>query len=829
MTSSKHTHFQRVSCASLFLLLCLATLTTPRLCLAQDQRFDVHATLETFCIRCHGEEKQKGERRYDQLRLPIENSDTLLDVQDMIDQLVLGDMPPRKADQPDDDTRQDLINALREQAAHYYETQQSSGGETVLRRLNRREYRNTVRDLLHLNMQMFDPTQRFPRDQTTKHFDNVGNTLATSGFLLEQYLLAADQIIERALTPQTQPEIQTWEFRDDFVQQPELTYSHKEAFDSKFMCIHETINSEKHWGEYAPILKFQNGVPHQGRYEIRLLLEAKHRDHPHPESRVSIDKDEPMLMGIIPGNVRFGALHNPQPFETVLAQINIPDGEPQWHTRTVWLDKGFSPRFIYINGPSEARSNQSRFGQELLKQKGGDNKTFGNHYIMAMVHAQLPHIRIHEIEIKGPIYDQWPTQSRQDILGDQPFSPDRLEATLATFMAKAYRREVTPQEVQRLLKVAHRSQADGRSPYESLKDSLKAALCAPGFLYLNEEADTPEDSKLNDIALVNRLAYFLWSSMPDEQLRETANHGAIQNTQTLEAQIDRMLADPKAQAFYQGFLDSWIGLRDLGGMPPARKSFPVYYEKNLRPLMLKETQLFLRHLIEENLSLINFLDSDFTFANKTLAQFYDLPPMQGYDFKKVPLNTPRRGGLLGQASVLTVTANGIETSPVTRGIWVLENILGTPPPPPPDDVEPLDPDIRGAKTIREQLAKHRDTPACNECHQKIDPAGFALENFDPIGQWRSTYAKSKPVDASGVFRNGDTFQDVVGLKKILLHRQDQFARSLIENLLTYGTGRQMEAVDRPELDRLLDELKRKDYRLRDLLTMVIQSPIFQSR
>ena len=409
------------------------------------------------------------------------------------------------------------------------------------------------------------------------------------------------------------------------------------------------------------------------------------------------------------------------------------------------------------------------------------------------------------------------------------FPPDRLEEVLTQFMNKAYRRKVTPEEVQRMLEVAKRSQAGGRTPYESLKDSLKAVLCAPGFIYLNEDAETDENSKLSDIAFVNRLAYFLWSSMPDEQLREAASNHTIQDPATLLAEVDRMLADPKAQAFYEGFLDSWIGLRDLGSTPPARQSFPVYYEKNLRPLMLKESQLFLRHLMEENLSLLHFLDSDFTFANKTLAQFYDLPPMQGYAFRKVQLDTPKRGGLLGQASVLTVTANGIETSPVTRGRWVLENILGSTPPPPPDDVEPLDPDIRGAKTIREQLAKHRDTPACNECHRKIDPSGFALENFDPIGQWRTTYSETQPVDAAGVFQSGETFHDVAELKKILFHRKDQFARSLIEELLTYGTGRHMEAVDRPEIDRLLDELKQKDYRLRDLLMMVIQSSVFQSR
>ena len=245
--------------------------------------------------------------------------------------------------------------------------------------------------------------------------------------------------------------------------------------------------------------------------------------------------------------------------------------------------------------------------------------------------------------------------------------------------------------------------------------------------------------------------------------------------------------------------------------------------------MLQETQLFTRHLVNENLSLLNFLNSDFTFANKTLAQFYELPPMKGYEFQKVALTDGKRGGLLGHSSVLTVTANGIETSPVTRGVWVLENLLGTPPSPPPDDVELPDPDARGAKSIREQLEKHRNTPACNECHQKIDPPGFALENFTPIGKWRDRYNGTGKIDTSGVFSDGSEFSDIVGMKKILLQRPDQFSRTLIKKLLIYGTGRQIEATDRPEIDRLVEEVKKSNYRFRDTLMLVIQSSIFQSK
>lgn len=826
----------------------LFALTAP--CVAQDPTLNVQRALTTYCTSCHGAKTQKSERRVDLLRFPIEDNDSLALTQEIIDELVLEEMPPHDAKQPDAKTRQALIQSLRKHMERFRETHESSGGETVLRRLNRREYRNTVRDLLNLDMQMFDPTQKFPRDQTTEHFDNVGNTLVTTGFLLEQYLSAADQVIEKALSPETKPNVQTWRFKAPFQQQPELTFPQKVAYDSKYLCLLEAINSMNHFGEYAPILEFKEGVPHDGRYEIRVLAEAKNRNHRHPESKVSIDKDEPMWLGIVPGNTGFGELHQPQPFEDLLARHKVPDGEAQWLTSEVWLDKGFTPRFIYINGPSRVRDNMGRLGLELIKKKKVKNDRFGRHYAMAMKFAELPHIRIHQIEIKGPIYDQWPPESHRAILGDEGFSRDRASKIISTFMNSAYRRQATPEERNGIFDVARRSLATGRSPYESTKDTLKAILCSPAFLYLDEQTivldrsaiqaldrgaingDTSQ-SRLTDVAFANRLAYFLWSSMPDERLLATARDQSIRNPQTLQSEVARMLRDPRANAFFEGFPDSWLMLRDLGTQPPDRKTFTdrVYYEKNLRPLMRQETQLFVRHLMEENLSLLNFLDSDFTFANKTLSQFYKLPPMPGYEFRKVKLNTKKRGGLLGHASVLTVTANGIETSPVTRGVWVLGNLFGSPPPPPPDDVEPLDPDIRGATTVREQLAKHRSVAACNECHQKIDPLGFALENFDVIGRYRSNYnnGNGPKIDASGAFAGGDRFDDVVGLKQALMERKDQFTRALIEKLLVYGTGRRMEIIDRPEIDRLLDEFKVRDYRFRDGLMAVIESSVFQSR
>jgi hypothetical protein len=317
--------------------------------------------------------------------------------------------------------------------------------------------------------------------------------------------------------------------------------------------------------------------------------------------------------------------------------------------------------------------------------------------------------------------------------------------------------------------------------------------------------------------------------MPDAELLELAASGKLLDANTLEAQTERMLNDPKSDAFLEGFLASWLTLRDLGSMPPDRGQFRAFYHDDLDSAMREETRLFTRHLLNENLGIKHFLNADFTFVNKPLANLYGIEPPNGQGFHRVPLADGRRGGLLGHASVLTVTANGIETSPVVRGVWLLENILGTPPSPPPPDVEPLDPDIRGATTIRDQLQKHRSVASCNDCHRKIDPLGFALENFDPIGLYRNTYGKSTKIDASGVLPNGKAFQDVEGLKHILLEQKDQFATALTGKLLAYATGRPTEPADRPEINRILKDLHTRKDGFRDLVKLVVLSEPLRSK
>ena len=799
---------------------------------AESFQTTVKPFLNTYCTKCHGAKQQKGERRFDQLPAEIRDDNTLVDFQDILDQLNLAEMPPKEASQPPVEEQRAVIAWLTRNIASHHQARQGTGDETVLRRLNSREYRNTVRDLLHLNMTMFDPTVGFPRDQTTEHLDNVGETLVTSGHLLARYLAAADQVINKALTPTARPKIQTWSFRDRFKQQPEIDQVHVKTNGFSRITLYDVVGADKPEGAYGPILAFKEGVPLDGIYELRIKAEAVNRLHPYDPKFLGTDPEEPLRLGIVAGNYAAGPLHKPQPIEPLLAEIDLAD-EQKWYTVRVWLDAGYTPRFTFRNGLMDVRSLWSQLLRKYKDQFPARTDTgIVEARFNAIKYGKLPQIHIHEIEIEGPFYETWPLPGQRELLGDDwgtAQRPDSLSETqmrqhLTAFASRAYRRPATSEEIDRIIRVITVRREAGRDSLEAYLDGLKMVLCSPNFLYLDKQSST--DDSFSQFALASRLSYFLWSSMPDEELIELAARSQLGQPEVLTSQVERMLSDPKSNALVDGFLDSWLTLRDLGSSPPDRSKFADFYHYDLDNAMRQETRLFTRYLLDNNLSVVNFLDSDFTFVNKRLADLYNCERPAGSGFERVTLTDRRRGGLLGQASVLTVTANGIDTSPVVRGVWLLENILGTPPSPPPPDVEPLDPDIRGAKTIRDQLSKHRDVASCYDCHRKIDPLGFALENFDPIGNWRETYGRDASIDASGELPNGKAFHDIEGLKMILVAQRSQFAKSLTEKLLAYAIGRRVAPSDRPHVDVILAESAANGEGLRDLITLVVKSEPF---
>lgn len=830
--------------------------------------------LRKYCYQCHGATEREADRRFDLLKFPLSDDNALIDFQDVLDQLNLGEMPPPGEKQPDPSEAAKVVDWLTAEIANFQKQRQGTGGETVLRRLNRREYANTVSDLLHLNTSSFDPTVGFPEDQKIEHFDNQGHALVTSGFLLDQYLKSADEIMAKALPGLVKPERQEWKFRGGF-QQGEFTgfitdVELSEKSDQQLSQLRGTVRSlakatepakaatirdraaadfenivntaeriptqirlyehprsQRHVGSYGYVSDFEKGVPQDGYYLISVEVEALNRVPPYEENYAQTRTEEPLILGFVTGDVKEGPLHLPQKIEPELARFELADGKQTVQAR-VWLNQGTTPRFIYVNGSHRARGAHIEVGTMLMREAGLKPKKSNDAYKYGLQHAKLPHIRINSVFVRGPIYEKWPTQTQIELLGGAEFDRLRNRANLTEFMKRAYRREPTNDEIGRILKVIETRESQGVESLDAYRDGLKAVLCSPGFLYLDEPAiETANGKRLSNDAIAARLSYFLWSSMPDERLFSLAAAGKLSDPKVLERQFDRMLTDPKSDRFVRDFLASWLNLDALGSTPPDLSAFKAYYIDDLATAMKKETFLFTRHILDEGLSIDQFIDSDFTFVNSGLARLYQLDVTNvGGEYEKVNTASGPRGGLLGQASVLTVTANGVDTSPVVRGVWLLENILGTPPSPPPPDVEPLDPDIRGAGTIREQIEKHRNNPACASCHNKIDPLGFALENFDAIGRFRSNYRGRGKIEPSGKMPNGSSFETVSEFKTALLNQREKFARALIRKLMTYSLGRPLDISDRPEMDAILSDLSKHDFQFRYLIKRIVLSDTF---
>jgi hypothetical protein len=630
-----------------------------------------------------------------------------------------------------------------------------------------------------------------------------------------------------------------WHFTNNFRQYEELSGSHKSVFNYNFLCLYEQPNTDTRQGGYGHIEDFLEGVPVSGLYVIEVNAQALHRDTHYDPKIFRIDFSEPFQIGVVPGDVTKGHIHYPQSVEPLLGKAIVPDAEPEWIIFRVWLEAGQTPRFIFPNGPYESRASvietNRRYKDEFKNPKNG-----GVSRATLLREGALPHIRIGEIKIRGPIPEPGGSKEERAVFGESGFQADEAMQQLAEFARKAFRRPLTDSDRQRIERFHKGLLAKDMAARDAALATVKMILCSPSFLYFSEITEDA-DASLQPHDLATRLSYTLWAAPPDQQLHEEANNERLQTKPQLTVQIERLMNDPRSNAFVSGFLDSWLNLRDLGNQPPPRKTANEFYAENLPRSMKRETQLFFQNLLEQNGSIMDFLNAEYTFVDKQLAKLYQLPNWetlrQSDGFQKVELTeNQRRGGLLGMASVLTVSANGVDTSPVTRGAWILENILGTPSPPPPDEVPSIDSDVSAATTIREKLSIHREDNACNICHRNIDPLGFPLENFDAIGRWRSKYSASKgrqpssPIDPSGQLTTGESYANFAEFKRVLTKtRGDVFARSLIESLLAYSTGRNMERLDQYEIDDILARVKANDYGLRTAVTEVLTSEIFRSR
>ena len=823
---------------------------------------DVPPFVKQFCLDCHNDQKEKGDRSFERFLENPQNPEDLTTLEEILDMLNLGDMPPDEDDvlQPSSAERGRTIDLITQYLFHAEDGRIPS--ETVLRRLTRYEYNNTLRDLLGVHPGISDATENFPIDQEKDGFTNLGESQVLSQHQLALYLKAAGQYLDQALVfGEEKPKTQKWIFKpEDFTKQTrgnaQVMYKILDDSGAFFDIGHGEPADRR---ANAPLDFIKKGVHANGVYKIRVTAEAVGRENPYDPEVLQIDLDPPLKLGIWQVSDKRFLEKSSVKGRILNGVFDLRDNEPSTFEVSSWMSKGSIPFINYINGPGAAKGILNR----VISAYHPYAKIPGDADIDRMVEQgiplpesqinpetrvyisqfyQGPRVRVYEMTLEGPIHDQWPPAGHRNLVGNTTDATKvDIPRMVTAFAGKAFRRPITADEVQHYIDYIHGRIAVGIPHAEAIKLGLSAILTSPRFLFL-DEGDPEVDRKLDNYELASRLSYALWCSLPDQQLLDLAGTGKLTASEVLIRQTERLLKDPRSKSFTEHFTEAWLRLDKLGTMPPSNSQYPAYYAQRLETAMKTETRLLFDYMLQENRPITDFLDAPYTFVNDALARHYGLEGEFGEDFRftKLP-DQARRSGLLGHASVLTASANGVETSPVVRGVWVLENILGTPPSPPPPDVPAIEPDTRGATTIREQLAKHRDIESCAGCHAKIDPWGFALEHYDPIGGFREHYTifsgdgriarreDGKPVDGSAELPSGEFINNEIELKKNLVLRKDLFARNLTTKLLTYATGREMTFKDRMEVNGIVDRISEKGYGLRDLLLEVVASDIFNGR
>ena len=787
-----------------------------------------------YCVACHGPDKQKADRRFDTLPIEIATLDEVERWQEVLDVLNLEEMPPDDEPQPEEAERIAMIRSMTDFISKAALRLADTGGHSVLRRINKWEYKHTIGDLLSIDVSDWDPSADFPAEVVVDGFDNNGHGLVTSGMLLDHYLLAAEGAIQRATHFGKKPESKSYKQASPFYfKGKEKSHLPKLFQIDRFRFIPETPYTDLYGRHYrGGHIGFEplamKGVPHSGIYTVRVKAAAVDRDHPYGNALDDFRNGDPLVLELAAVNREGSVTSSGSVSEyrsIALEELTRP--EPQWLEWKVYLEKGFEPEIRFRNGTLATKrlvriiSSKAAEHPEVApfaKMKAGMTKSHG----LLKVYRG-PKLRIWEIHVEGPHIEAWPPEGHQKLYGNlQPneLTPGTITQRLHAFAQKAYRRPLEDGELTPIEHLVSTKLRKGMAPLDALQLGFQTILASPGFIYLSEGEGT-----LNAWSLASRLAYFLWSSTPDEALLKAARTGKLSDPGALSRQVDRMLADPKSERFVSHFIRRWLGVDSIGEMPVSN-DFQIYYRDNLETAMRAETESFFRYILDENLPPSEFLTADYSFLNRELGMHYGIEGLDGSHMRRVSMKGSGRRGLTGHALFLTASANGVDTSPVVRGIYVLEKVLGYTPPPPPPDVPELDPDITGATSLREELAKHREAISCAECHRKIDPLGFALENYDAIGSWRDTYHRGVPVDASGKLPNGDSFQNPSEFRNLMAGRSDEFTKCLAEKLLTYALGRELDFGDREVIEKLLARLEAENGGLKDLVKAVVLSDSF---
>ena len=767
----------------------------------------VRPFFEQHCNKCHDAKKQKGDLRVDNLIVDLQSPKIMGHWEEIMSRINSGDMPPEDEARPKPEEISKVADWILLQLREAETVRQSSAGEKVaFRKLTRDEYANTIRDLLGVNFDVKAPSG-LPEDPDWKGFERIGSVLTLSPAHVEKYLSAADAILDEALSirPEPKREVIRWEAFDMRWKGFKEEYEARGIADKVRIEIVPRNYTTDSWnieikttGDYILRLKLSGLRPEGGRAP-RLKVYLSSINTTLIEQDVDAPEDKPI---------------------TVEARVHLVAGK--YPVRIINSVPGPNPegrRSRHSGTPNAFTTTRSRVPWQL-KLTDDDFKPI------------QPTLIIDKVEWDGPIVDSWPTKAHQKIFVSQ----DAREI-LTQFATRAWRRPVQAKEVERLMKPVQKSLELGDSFEVAVKNGLIAVLCAKSFLYLEEGDAAKASPKLSDYEMASRLSYFLWSSAPDQRLLDLAAKGSLRDAKTLRAEAKRMLADGKAEAFAESFPRQWLQLRRVGMFPPDKELYPDY-DENLEQSMVAETLGFFGEVLKRNGSLRDFLDSDWTMMNERLAMHYGIEGVRGDQLQRIALKPEyHRGGLLTQASVLSLTSDGTRHRPVHRGVWMLDSIIGKPAPPPPANVPALStPDAKAKKTtVREKLELHRSDPNCTACHNKIDPLGIAFDNYDAIGRWRTVetikdgVGDNPKLDPSGVLPDGRTFADSVALKHLLLDDLDKFAAAVTEKLATYALRRGMTFSDREELKRITEESKAGDYKLASLIETLVSSPLFLKR
>lgn len=845
----------------------------------------VYQFLEQNCYECHDDLTTEGGLNLLDLEFDPADPQNFAKWAKAHDRAKSGEMPPPEQARPGGEELSTFLTALKPPLVVADEARIAELGRARIRRLNRAEFETSLSDLFS---RPFDIQRELPEDAKSRGFDTVGAALNVSAVQMEAYLNVLDEVFDLSTTLFEEPKRRT--HRLTYREEVGIMQVYRKGGPFHIQDDGVAFFATEKFSHLNATLS-QWTAPHSGRYRVKV-------------SAYALRSEDPVIVSLRAGGKGHAeSNHVPHVF---LDHFPLKEGEPQTYEWEGWLERGHFfhvyptslPAMRFAGKNEEGRQGEYEGPAGVIQWVEVDGPIFDQwppasheslwdgipieaipdatpnpdpieHLDSAPAKIAMP--RLTRVERNKETGNRMIYSPDQEVGGEPihraasipnplyptrrlvPENPKKDAARLLTsFAAQAFRKPVTKEEVAPYIALTKRWLNDGRDFESAVRVGYKAILTSPEFLY--HRGTLPHDAPtLSDDALASRLAFFLWNGLPDEELKALARSGELKTPEVLHAQLERLLNDEKSDRFLKHFLDFWLDLRLIDFTVPDEKLYPEF-DKLLQWSFLEETRAFVRKLIDDDLPTANIVDSDFAMANWRLAKHYGLPEVDGMHVREVPLAEDSvRGGIMTQGSVLKVTANGTTTSPVVRGVWLLERILGDHPDPPPPGIPAIEPDIRGAVTIRDQLEKHRNSESCYSCHAKIDPPGVALESFDVIGGYREIYralnddladlkpryspfkpvpvryVDGLPVDASYQLINGTSFTDIQEFKDLLLADEERLARGMVEKFIIYATGAEVSFSDRDEVDAILKKAESSGYGFRTLIHELAQSPLFHRK